>query len=414
MVERDDMQDRFRKPLILVLVSVTIVTGSWLVTRGWSMWRIRTVAQECAELQRAGRWARLLRSAREWKSLQPDSREARQAGVAAGKALRDVEAVEEFLNGYPCQLPEDIPLVSMLADLNFGPLNDPIHGAAVCRDILKVTANHRESHRRLVFFYAMTQQQVAMQQQIQESLKSNCELPEIYAYSFLGSGLQLSNGISMTQRWLNNTPDSELLLVARALHFAKSVSGAVPTSDEKAAEEVRQRQSERASKLQELLSTYPNNVELLAYHLQESVHEGAALRVGELLMKSPPEADSDYRFWHARGWVFARLAEFDEAERCYRRALSLHALDWRTQFHLAELLRATGRLDESDMSSQLAADGRSLERDLLEQPDMQSIPTEIYQRLAEYSQRCEAGLYSKRLLQYLNGSGASQKSGSQE
>lgn len=289
---------------------VSIVTGSWLVTRGWSIWRIRTVAQECAQLQRAGSWARLLRSSREWKSLQPDSREARQAGVAAGKALRDVEAVQEFLHDYPCRIPEDIPLVSMLADLNFGPLNDPVHGAAVCRDILKVTASDQECHRRLVFFYAMTQQQVAMQLQIQESRKSNCELPEVFVYSFLGSGLQLSNGMTMTERWLNSSPNSELLLVARALHFAKSVFGAVPTADEETAEEVRQLQSERASKLLELLSTYPNNQELLAYHLHESIQEGAALRVGELLPQSPPEADTDYRFWHARGWFFLALPNF--------------------------------------------------------------------------------------------------------
>jgi tetratricopeptide (TPR) repeat protein len=321
--------------------------------------------------------------------------------------------VQEFLNDYPCQLPEDIPLISMMADLNFGPLNDPVEGAAVCRDILKVTVDHRESHQRLVFFYAMTHQQVAMQSQIQATLKSDCELPEVFVYSFLGSGLRLSNGITMTERWLKSSPTSELLLVARALHFSQSVSGAIPTADEKAAEEVRQMQNERASKLQELLSKYPHNQELLAYHLQESIQEGAALRVGELLTQSPPEADLDYRFWHARGWVFARLAEFEEAERCYRKALALHSLDWRTQFHLAELLRATGRLNESDRASQLAADGRAIERDLLEQPDMQSIPMEIYQRLAEYSQRCKADLYTKRLRQYLDRSGFSE-SGSLE
>jgi len=390
---------------------MSVLASPWVIARGWRTWSIRAVSQECEQLQRNGSWGRLLRSSRAWLVLQPDNREARKAGVVAGKALRDVDSVREFLNDYPCEIPDDVPLISMFADLNFGPLNDPFKGAAACRDILKVTANHQESHRRLVFFYAMTQQQGALQAQIQEALINDCDLPEVFAYSFLGTGLQLSNGRSVTENWLRDAPENELLIVAHALHFAQSVSGAVPSVDEEAAEKVRQMQSECASHLQQLLSRYPTNQELLAYHLQKSIQDGAALNVGELLTVAPPNADGDYRFWHARGWAFSRLADHEEAERCYRKALVLNSLDWRTQYHLAALLRTTGRLDESDELGQLAADGRSLERNLLEQRDMQSIPLKIYKRLAEYSRQCESELFLKHLIQYLNAFEALQESG---
>jgi hypothetical protein len=92
--------------------------------------------------------------------------------------LRDVSAVQEFLEGFPGGLPDDVPWLSMLADLEFGPLNRPQKGAQVCRQILKIVPDHKESHQRLVFFYAMTQQQMAMQEQVEMLINSQSALPE--------------------------------------------------------------------------------------------------------------------------------------------------------------------------------------------------------------------------------------------
>ena len=404
------MSQRLRSCLKAILLVVMVIIGTRLLLSGWNVWQIRSLTAECSRLEQAGSWSRLLRTARKWKSYDPESRQARQKGATAGRALRDVSAVKEFLEGYPCELTDDVPWRSMLADLEFGPLNDPFAGAELCREILKVQPAHGDSHRRLVFFYAMLQQQVAMQGQIQSALQSGCELPEVFVYSFLGPGLQLRNGIPTTERWLTAFPQSEQLLVARALHFARSVEGAVPTNDESEAEKVRQLQSERTEKLGELLAAFPENQELQAYHVSEFIQSGDLLRAGEVLTKTASPADQDFRFWHARGWVFAKIKEYEEAERCYRHALSLHCLDWRTHFHLAELLRAIGRMDESVAVGELAADGRSLERELLLQPDMLSVSEDLYVRLAKYSQQCGAESYTKCLQQYLNKSGGSLKS----
>lgn len=404
------MSQRLRSCLKAISLVVVVIIGTRLLLFGWNLWQIRSLTAECSRLEQAGSWGRLLRTARKWKSYEPESRQARQKGATAGRALRDVNAVKEFLEGYPCELTDDVPWRSMLCDLKFGPLNDPFAGAELCREILKVQPDHRDSHRRLVFFYAMLQQQVAMQDQIQAALQSGCELPEVFVYSFLGPGLQLRNGIPATERWLTAFPQSEQLLVARALHFARSVEGAVPTNDESEAEKVRQLQSERTEKLGELLAAFPANQELQAYHVSEFIQSGDLLRAGEVLTKTASSADLDFRFWHARGWVFARIREFEEAERCYRHALSLHCLDWRTHFHLAELLRAIGRMDESVAAGELASDGRSLERELLLQPDMLSVSEDLYVRLAKYSQQCGAETYTKCLQRYLNKAGGSQKS----
>lgn len=408
------MSQRLRSCLKAVLLVVVVIIGTRLLLYGWSVWQIHSLTAECSRLEQAGSWSRLLRTARKWKSYEPMSRQARQKGATAGRALRDVSAVKEFLEGYPCEVADDVPWRSMLADLEFGPLNDPFAGAELCREILKVQPDHRDSHRRLVFFYAMSQQQIAMQDQIQAALRSECEVPEVFVYSFLGPGLQLRNGIPTTERWLTAFPQSELLLVARALHFARSVEGAIPTNDESEAEKVRQLQSERTEKLGELLAAFPENQELQAYHLNEFIQSGDLVRAGEVLTHSTSSADLDFRFWHARGWVFARIKEYEEAERCYRHALSLHCLDWRTHFHLAELLRAKGLMDESLAAGQLASDGRSLERELLLQSDMLSVSEDLYARLAKYSQQCGAENYTNRLQGYLNKSGFSQKSNLQK
>jgi hypothetical protein len=67
-------------------------------------------------------------------------------------------------------------------------------------------------------------------------------------------------------------------------------------------------------------------------------------------------------------------------------------------------------MDESVVVGELASDGRSLERELLLQPDMLSVSQDLYVRLAKYSQQCGAESYTKCLQRYLNKSGVSQKS----
>jgi hypothetical protein len=387
-----------RSTLFVALVAAI----AWLAYHGWHVFHIRSLTAECQSFERSRNWERLVRSAREWVRLEPESREARNAGASAGRALRDVVAVNEFLEGFPRQLPEDVAPLSMLADLKFGPMNSPHQGAQVCRDILKITPNHQESHQRLIFYYAMTQQQVAMQSQILAAMNNNCELPESYVYSFLGPGLRLRNGSAVVERWLSDNRSDEQLLVAHALHIAQALSGAIPTTDENTAAEMRRLQKVRDATLAELLKRFPENPELLAYHLQEAVQKGTAAETGELLAKAPSEADNDFRFWHARGWVFSRLLEYDEAEASYRRGLGLQTLDWRTRFHFAELLRLTGRLEDAADMNQIAVLGRALERDLLAQADMRSIPREIYNRLAEYAHRCEANLMAEHVTHFLS------------
>ncbi|MEJ7595272.1 MAG: hypothetical protein WKF77_27445 [Planctomycetaceae bacterium] len=388
---------------VSVIVAMVAVIA-WLAFRESRKHRVRSLASECQIFERSENWERLIRSAREWMRLEPESREARRSGATAGRALHDPLAVNEFLEAFPRQLPEDAPSLSMLADLEFGPLNKPHQGAQVCRDILQIIPNHQESHQRLIFYYAMTQQHIAMQTQIGEAINNNCEMPEAYVYSFLGQGLRLRNGAPIVERWLSDDRDSEQLLVAHALHIAQSLAGAIPSIDENTAAEMRRLQRVRESALADLLTRFPDNTELLAFHLQAANQNGAAAEAGELLSKAPPAADNDYRFWHARGWIFSRLYEYDEAEGSYRRGLKLHTLDWRIRFHLAELLRATGRLEEADKMNQIAVFGRGLERELLARPDMRSVPSEIYERLADYARQCEADVMARHMFEFLSGS----------
>lgn len=392
------------------LLAVAICAGSF----GWTLWSKYSLEKECVELEKSGRWARLLRSAELWVEFDPRSRTARQAGVKAGRVLRDVEAVNRFLDGYPCELAEDVHWVSMLADLKFGPLNDPMAGAEMCHRILRIDPQHISSHQRLVFFYAMSHQQAEMQLQIREAMRSGCQLPEIFAYGFLGSGLRLRNGIAVTEPWLRANPQSERLIVARAIHFAQSLMGAVPITDEAAASQVRARQAELDSKMQELLKAHPKNRELMAFRIEQSMERGVAEEVGRLLSGCPVEADGDFRFWHARGWLFARIQDYPEAERCYQRALTLNPLDWRTHFHRSESLRLSGQQDECAEVGELAARGRQIERDILEQPDMKTIPKEIYGRLAVYADGCGDTLFATQLRQYLELNSGEEKPSSAE
>ncbi len=390
-----------RKSVRNSIVLIMTIAALWLASYGWHMMRVRSLTAECLRFEKTGSWARLVRSAREWMKMEPENREARQAGVMGGRALNDVRAVTEFLEGFPRELPDDVPWLSMLADVKFGPANFPLQGVQVCQDILQITPNHKESHRRLIYYFAMTQQLVLMQKQIEAAIENRCELPEAYVYGFLGPGLRLQNGSEVTRRWLTNDSDSELLEVARALHVAQSLAGAIPSVDEATAAMLRSQQKEREVAMGQLLEKYPRNLDLRAYLLNEAMETGQARRAGELLKESPSAADEDFRFWHVRGWIFSNLNEFEEAGRCFEKAIHLAPLDWRTRFHYAEMLRRSGKVEESTRLNSVSILGRAIEKELLQQPDTGSVPKEIYGRLAEYCQQCGSDRMAQRVTDYL-------------
>lgn len=371
--------------LVMIALIALLVHGSITVRRNA---RVRSLEAECRRYEQARQWDKLLVAARDWVRMQPDRREALRMAARAAKELREPEILAEFLEQFPRDSAEDVPWLSMLADLKFGPLNQPHAAAQTCKDILHLDPAHLESYQRLVFYYAMLQRHVGLMETVQRAAENGIGLPEIFVYGFLSDSLRLSNGAERVQRWLRDRPNDEALVVAYALHMARSLEGAVPAAQEEQIAALRRAQEQRIAVLDQLRARFPSNPDLLAYRLDQAVDTGSRAEAGKLLTAAPPGADGDSRFWRVRGWLFLQIGELDQARKSLDRAARLHPLDWQTRYLQADLCRRDGRLSQAESLHRLAVRGRILERDLLAQPNVQTVAPEILRRLAEYAADC--------------------------
>lgn len=330
-------------------------------------------------------------------------------GVTAAKELRQVSITADFLYAFPRKVVDEIPSLSMLADLQFGPLQKPVLGAQTCRDILRIDPRAVLNRQKLVFFYAVTAQPAELLKTVRAGAELQSDLPEFYIYAFLADGLRLQNATAKLQQWMAGR--DELLMVAYALHAARTLDGSIPSVNEEMAATIRRNQEQRAFFLAELRKIFPNNHQLLVYDLEQAVQSGIATSVARLLSRATPAADADFRCWRDRGWLFLRAQQYDEARIAFDEALKLHPLDWRTRYYLADWARRTGDLPYAETQHRLAARGKSLETVLLESPDIRSVSSENLQRLADFAADCGDSLIATRLRQQLNVEDAQQDRG---
>ena len=375
--------------------------GLWLITIWMHYSQIETLRASCQRWQTEQNWAKLLLAAQEWRRLEPDNRSAMQAGATAAKELRQPASVVEFLKNYPAESKEDIPWLTMLADMQFGPLRTPLEGIKPSLQILKIDPRAIDIRRRLIFFYAVTVQPVELLSQVREAAESEGDLPEFYAYAFLADGLKLRNALERIKGWMS-TEREEVMMVAYALNTARNLEGGVPPVDEVEATKLRNSQAQRASYLQKLRDMFPHNHQVLAYDLGQAVNAGQTLTCAELLKQATSIADTDYRFWRARGWLLLKAGDLSEAQQAFTEALRLHPIDWRTRYYQAELSRRDRNLEFADQQYQLAADGKQLEADFLAAADVQRISPELFFRLREFAHKCGDELTARRLKQVVS------------
>lgn len=372
-----------------------------LVIGGATYWRQSLISKrlenECRRLEAARDWSRLLATAQEWRRWEPHRREPLKAGVAACRALRQPASMAAFLRAWPKETAEDVPWLSMLAELQFDPLRQPAGGAATCREMIRLDPRDLSARQRLIFFDAVTMQPVSLLDDVRDAARSACDAPEFYVYAFLIDGLRLNNALDRLQKWMSTGRNDELLMVAYAMHSARNLEGSIPSVEEQHAAALRRSQEQRAGYLQQLRIMFPENHEVLAYDLEQAVQAGHSFIAAELLSRAKPLADRDHRFWRARGWLLMRAGNLEGAGEAFREARAIHPLDWRLRHYLADWERRRGNLSEAEAAQRLAARGRALESNLLAMPDVRSIPGETLRRMAVFATDCGATLYADRI-----------------
>lgn len=384
-----------RRSLIVCSGAIAIaVWGSWLC---WKSYLLNRVAEQCRAAEKAQQWDELLRRCDEWLALSPGNTIAIRLGVSVSQKTGDYRTATRYLKQLSLKDPENVELLSMLVDLEFGPLRHPHDGAKTCQAILEMAPHHSQSRRRLIYYHSMLRDNRAILSEVRQAMETATVEIDSLVYYFVGEELRLRNATDVLGRWLSGNRGDVRLSIALALHISTNLEGQVDTDERAVAEDIRLAQESRKAILQSLLSKSPQHVDVRAHLLQQAVTEGKLEDVSALLSEAPKAADEDHRFWRTRGWLFHQCGDSAEATRSFERALRLHPLDWRTRIYQADLARKNKDVQGADRLHRLGFEGHQVVQELLAQPDASSIPESLLHRMAEYAEVCEQPALGRQL-----------------
>lgn len=378
---------RFSNRTLVVLIVLLVPLG-YLSLRSVHVYQLRSMAFEASELRKAGKWRTLEPLAVKWGQADRTTAIPWLYAAECAEKLGSPDRMAQYLEQIPPDDPRAADLLLELATIYFGPLNRPEQGVQACEKALQLVPEHREARRRLIFYYGITMQREKVIELTRETIRIGSDTQETYVYLMGANWLSFSNAYELNGKWLQSGSDKEIYGIAEALHWRGATKNDPAVAQLPEADRERIRKAEQSEMLKKYFVQYPKNTELLAFFLEESSVRGDVDQVEKLLAEVPASAAKDNRFWHYKGWYHANLSEWQEAEKCYRQALELHPYAWRSQFELADVLRKSGDLREVERLSQLSLEGKDLQKTILQLPDVQSVPMDIFKRMQRYASNC--------------------------
>ena len=387
---------------LIVMTSLLVIAGALCCARLWWHPSMKSFREGCQDAQQSKDWSRFETTAVQWAATFPEHGEPWLQLAESHRRKQNYQLALDCLNRIPRESPEAEPGMLELMELQFGALNRPEDGAETCERILASNPQSSVARERLIFFLAFTLQRTRMVHQIRLAVEAGNEPLEAYVYFFFADSLLFSNAVELNNRWLKGDPDSELYTVSDAVFRSYLLDLWVLLYARYAAKITLRAAEKKATVMERLLAKYPHNAELLAYNLRQHIQNGDTGRVVELLSHATVECEDDHRFWRFKGWVHAQRHQDAEAEKSYRKAITLHPLDWSTRALLAELLvQQQKRFDEVKALRELVARGNGLNRELRHAPNAKQVPHEVLIRLAEFARDCSEGQISEGLFRRL-------------
>lgn len=401
---------RFSNRTLVILVLLLIPLG-YLSYRSARVYRLRSMAFEASELRNSGKWRTLEPLAVKWGEADPTTAIPWLYAAECAEKLGSPDRMAQYLERIPSDDPRAPDLLLELATIYFGPLNQPDKGVKACERAVELAPEHREARRRLIFYYGITMQREKVIEATRGAIQVGADSQETYVYLMGANWLSFSNAYELNGKWLQSGGNDEIYGIAEALHWRGATKNDPSVAQLPEADRERIRKAEQVERLKKYFERFPKNPELLAFFLEESSVRGEIEEVEKLLAQVPVSAGNDNRFWHYKGWYHANLSEWNEAEKCYRKALELHPYAWRSQFDLADVLRKSGQLDQVERWSQLSLEGKDLQKTILQLPDVQSVPMEVFKRMQKYAADCGDSSVAGRMLERIQQFGRSGNNG---
>lgn len=401
---------RFSNRTLIILVILLLPLG-YLSLRAVRLYQLRSMAFEASELRNAGKWRTLEPLAVKWGKADPTISIPWLYAAECAENLGSPDRMAQYLEQIPSSDPQAPDLLLELATIYFGPLNQPEKGLKSCLRAIELNPEHREARRRLIFYYGITMQREKVIETTRETIRVGADTQETYVYLIGANWLSFSNAYELNGKWLQSGDNDELYGIAEALHWRGATKNDPSVAQLPEADRERIRREQQVEKLKAYFEKYPKNPELLAFFLEESSVRGDIEEVERLLTLVPASSANDNRFWHYKGWYHANLTEWDEAESCFRKALELHPFAWRSQFELADVLRKKGKLEEVERLSQLSLEGKDLQKTILQLPDVQSVPMDVFKRMQNYAHDCGDSSVEGSMLERIQQFGLGGRSG---
>lgn len=388
-------------PRTRAILLILLVPLGYISYRSVTAYRLRSYAWEAAELRNAGRWRKLESVAAEWAQLDPDVALPWLMAAEGAERQGSIERVAGYLENLPPDDPRTPDLLLELATFYFGQLNKPQQGVEACQRSLQLSPGNSEAHRRLVFYYGITLQRAELIGQTRQAIASRGDSQETYVYLIGANWLTFSNAYEFNGKWLQSGQNIETYAVAEALHARGSANAFPQGEDVQEVDADRVKRLEHQKMLRKFFGVYPENIELLVYFLEQAAIRGDEAEVATLLGQVPATAAEDNRVWYYKGWLHSVRDELQDAEASYRKALDLHPYAWRSQLDLANVLRRMNRFEEVEKLNQLSLMGKQIREEVLQLPDVQSVPVALFRKMQEYAAGCGDDATATRMAERL-------------
>ncbi len=359
-----------------LFASISILVVLIFAIRWWALEakvaaRKRT-EQECRRLRDSKQWQQLADVAQRWSEWDPLQASAWLYRAEASEHDRDAVKTAEYLSHVPETDPRAVVALGALVSLQFEVLNQPLQGVLNCQRILRIDPRVTSAHRQLIFFLLSTLQRPEMIRRIREAIELRRESPESYVFLAGADWIYPSNLYSLNTHWLESEPDSELFQVGRAMQVYNSNAKSHPE---------RSKDFEQIPTADQLLLSFPHNLEILAYHLENQMANGQADAVQSLVDAAPEGMTEDARFWIAKAWLQDQRGETQQAETSLKRALAIDPYWWKVHFQLLDLYRRQDKAEDAAKFHAIYQNSKKLAKLIADLQDGTAAGPEFYKLL---------------------------------
>ena len=180
---------KLRRVILTVIASglllSTVAGGLW-----FTQYRTRSGFQErCEQARREGLWAELRIAADEWSAWDPLDSKPRWLAAEAAQEQDEFQDLADCLGRIPASDPNYAFALAEKANVEWTALNNPLLALQTSEQAVRLEPRLTETHSRIISFYAMTGQRIAMLKAIRAALQAGAEPRETYTYLIMADVL---------------------------------------------------------------------------------------------------------------------------------------------------------------------------------------------------------------------------------